>query len=134
MPPMIDHRGDGNADLGAHAAEHDDGQDDGALQKREELRIDEALARAEERAGKTAEAGPDGERRELGVGGVDAERAAGDLVLAQRLPRAPDRQAAQAQGDPGGEQGQPQDHVEEEDGAIERRELEPEDGGEAARR
>ena len=57
---------------------------------------DEALARREERAGEAAEAGADGERRELGVGGVDAERAAGDLVLAQRLPGAPDAAAAAA--------------------------------------
>ncbi len=41
------------------------------------------------------------EGRELGVGGVDAERAAGDLVLAQRFPGAADRQAAQPHGDEG---------------------------------
>ena len=49
----------------------------------------------EERAGEAAEHGADGEGGELGVGGVDAERAAGDLVLAQRLPGAADRQPAQ---------------------------------------
>ena len=50
-----------------------------------------------------------GKGGELGVGGVDAERAAGDLVLAQRLPGAADRQPAQPHGDEGGEQRQRQD-------------------------
>ncbi len=60
------------------------------------------------------------ERGELGVGGVDAERAAGDLVLAQRLPGAPDRQPAQPQRDEGGEQRQREDQVVEEDRAVDR--------------
>ena len=51
---------------------------------------------AKKRAGEAAEHGADGKGGELGVGGVDAERAAGDLVLAQRLPGAADRQAPQA--------------------------------------
>ena len=46
-------------------------------------------------AGEAAEHRADREGGELGVGGVDAERAAGDLVLAQRLPGAADRQPAQ---------------------------------------
>ena len=57
---------------------------------------DEALPHGEERAGEAAEHGADGEGGELGVRGVDAERAAGDLVLAQGFPGPPDRQAAQA--------------------------------------
>ena len=44
---------------------------------------------------KPAEHRADGERGELGDGGVDAERAAGDLVLAQRFPGAADRQPPQ---------------------------------------
>ncbi len=56
---------------------------------------DEALAGREERAGEAAEHRADRKRGELGVGGVDAERAAGDLVLAQRFPGAADRQPAQ---------------------------------------
>ena len=52
------------------------------------------------RAAKNAPAKPPNtapmrERRQLGVGRVDAERAAGDLVLAQCFPGAPDGQAAQ---------------------------------------
>ena len=66
----------------------------------EGLRADEALARGEERAGEAAEHGADGEGGELGVGGVDAERAAGDLVLAQRFPGAADRQPAQPDASP----------------------------------
>ena len=58
---------------------------------------DKALPRGEEGAGKAAEHGADGKGRELGVGGVDAERAAGDLILAQGFPGAPDRQLAQPQ-------------------------------------
>ena len=58
------------------------------------------------RAAKNAPAMPaeqraDREGGELGVGGVDAERAAGDLVLAQRLPGAADRQAPQPRDDDG---------------------------------
>ena len=67
----------------------------------------------------------------LVVGGVDAERAAGDLVLAQRLPGAPDRQPAQPHGDEGGERDERQDHVVEEDRAVDRAELEAERRGEA---
>ena len=104
-----------DADLAAHAAQHDDGEDDGALDEGEALRADEALAGGEERAGEAAEHGAQREGGELGVGRVDAQRLAGDLVLAQRLPGAPDRQAAQAQHDEVGEQGQRQDQEVEED-------------------
>ena len=71
--------------------------------------------RAEERAGEAAEQRAHGEGGELGVDGVDAERAAGDLVLAQRFPGAPDGQAPHALGDAVGQQRQRQDHVIEED-------------------
>ena len=67
----------------------------------------------------------DGERRELGVGGVDAERAAGDLVLAQGFPGAPDRQPPQPQRDEGGEQRQRQDHVIKKDRAVDRANSSP---------
>ena len=46
---------------------------------------------------------------------VDAERAAGDLVLAQRLPGPAERQPAQAQRDPVGQQREAEDDVIEED-------------------
>ena len=81
------------------------------------------FARGEERAGEAGEHRADGEGGELGVGGVDAERAAGDLVLAQRFPGAADRQPAQPDGDEAGEQGQRQDQIIEKDDAIERREF-----------
>ena len=88
---------------------------------------DEALPRGEEAAGEAAEHRADGEGGELGVGRVDAERAAGDLVLAQRLPGAADRQAAQAHGDEVGEQRQRQDHVVEEDVEVDAVEFEAEE-------
>ncbi len=52
---------------------------------------------------------PRRKRRELGVGRVDAERPAGDLVFAQRLPGAADRQLADAGHEQVGDQGQDQD-------------------------
>ena len=93
---------------------------------------DEALARREERAGEAAEHRADGEGGELGRRGVDAERAAGDLVLAHRLPGAADRQAAQPERDEVGEQRQRQDQVEQEHHAMRRRIVETEGRGEAA--
>ena len=74
---------------------------------------------------------PSAKARELGVGGVDAERAAGDLILAQRLPGAPDRQASQPHRDEGRQQRQAEDDVVEEDRAVDRAELQPEHGREA---
>ena len=103
-------------------AEFDEGEAFGA---------DEALAHGEERAGEAAEHRAEREGGELGVGGVDAERAAGDLILAQRLPGAADRQTAQAQRDEVREQRQRQDQIEEKDGAVDRRIGEMEDRGEA---
>ncbi len=70
--------------------------------------------------GQAAEHGADGEGGELGDGGVDAERAAGDLVLAQRFPGAADRQPPQFQRHEIGDQGEAEDHVIEEDDALDR--------------
>ena len=98
--------GDDDAELAAEAAEHDDREDDEGFDRGEALGRDEALAGGEERAGEAAEHGADGKGGELGVGRVDAERAAGDLVLAQRFPGATDRQPAQAQRDEIGDQGE----------------------------
>ena len=82
---------------------------------------DVALARAEERACKPTEQRAHGEGGELGVDGVEAERAAGDLVLAQRFPGAPDGQPPHALRDEGDEQRQRQDHVVEKDRAVDGR-------------
>src|SRR5262249_40209714 len=84
------HRGDRDADERAHAAKHYDGEDGRGLQELKRLRVHEALTRAEERAGEPAEERTHGEGGELGVDRIDPKRAAGDLVLAQRFPRAPD--------------------------------------------
>ena len=67
------------------------------LDEGEALGADEALPGGEERAGEAAEHRAEREGGELGVGRVDAQRLAGDLVLAQRLPGPADRQPAQAQ-------------------------------------
>ena len=67
------------------------------------------------------------EGRQLGVGRIDAERAAGDLVLAQRFPGAAERQAAQAQGEPVGQQREREDHVIEEDDPLARAEVDAEE-------
>ena len=48
--------------------------------------------------------GAEREGREFGVGRVDAERAAGDLILAQGFPGAADRQPPQPQRHEVGEQ------------------------------
>ena len=116
-----EHRRQRDADLRAHAAEHDDGQNRRRLDEGEALGADEALPHGEEGAGQAAEEGAEREGGELGVGGVDAERAAGDFVLAQRLPGAADRQPAQPHGDEVGEQRQAEDDVVEEHLAVQRR-------------
>ena len=51
---------------------------------------------------------------------VDAERAAGDLVLAQSLPGASDRQPPEAQRDEVGHKRERQDQIEQEDRAVDR--------------
>ena len=80
----------------------------------EAFRTDEGLAGGEEGAREAAEIGADGEGRQLGVGDIDAERPAGHLILPQRLPRSAERQAAQAERDPVGQQSQAEDDVIEE--------------------
>src|SRR3989304_224638 len=80
----------------------------------------------------SARIGAAGEGRELGVGRVDAERAAGDFVLAQRFPGAADRKPAQADGDEVGEQREREDHVIEKDDPVQRREFETESLRESA--
>ena len=80
---------------------------------------------------KPAEHGAHGEGGELGRGCVDAKRAAGDLVLAQRLPGASDRQPPQPQRDPVGEERQRNDEVVEKHGALRRRVGEAESRGKA---
>ena len=89
------------------------------------------FARRKERPGETREHRAHGKGSQLGVGGVDAERAAGDLVFAQRLPCAADRQPAQAHGNKGSEQRERENDIIKENDAIERRELQPEDCGKA---
>ena len=124
-------RGDGDAELRAHAAEHDDGENGRRFDEGEAFRADETLTHGEERAGKAAEHRAEREGGELGVGGVDAERPAGDLVLAQRFPRPPDRQPAEPQRDEIGEEREREDQIEKKDRAVDRRVGEMEDRGEA---
>ena len=88
----------------AHAAEDNDREHQGGFAEGEELRTDEALPRSEERSGEAAEHRAHGKGSELGIGGIDAERAAGDLILTQRFPGAADRQSPQPQRYPVGQQ------------------------------
>ena len=134
MPPIMTTAAIAMPIMRAHAAEHDDGEDHRRFQEDEGFRADEALARGEERAGEAAEHGADRKGRELGVGGVDAERAAGDLVLAQRLPGAADRQAAQPLVTKAVSSASSQDQVVEEDLVVGRAHRQAEDLGEAVRR
>ena len=92
----------------------------------EAFRADEPLPRGEETAGEAAEHRADRKRRQLDVGRVDAERAAGDLVLAQRFPGAADRQPADAQREQVGDQRQRQDQVIEKDHSLVGREVDAE--------
>ena len=98
------------------AAQNHHGENDRRFQEDEGFRRNEALADCEEGTGKAAEHRADGEGRELGVGGVDAERAAGDLVLAQCFPGPADGQPAQAVGDEIGQQRQQQGGNDDESG------------------
>ena len=70
-----------------------------------------SLTRGEKAACETAEHGAYRESRQFGVAGVDAERSAGDFVLAQCLPCAPDREPAQPLCDEIGDQRERQDDV-----------------------
>ena len=115
-----------DAELRTHAAEHDDRQHQRRFLEGEGFRADESLSRGEERAGKAAEHRAGRERRQFGRGGVDAERAAGDLVLAQCFPGAADRQPAQPDRHPVGEQRQRQDQIEQKHDAMGRREFDAE--------
>ena len=64
-PEAADHhdRGQRDAELGAHAAEHDDREDSRRFDEGEALRADEGLARGEEGAGEAAEHRADARRR-----------------------------------------------------------------------
>src|SRR5260221_7968516 len=109
-----------DADLAAHAAENDDREDDGGFHEIEALGTDEALPRRKERPGKPREHGADRESRELGVARIDAEGTAGDLVLAQSLPGAADRQLSNSQREPAGDEGEQQDDVIQPDDTMDR--------------
>ena len=113
--------------------------------KVKDSRADEALPRGEEAAGEATEQRAGSESGELGHGGVDAERAAGDLILPHRFPGASDWQPPQAQGHETGDEGEPQNDVIEKDDGVQwvvaqpeearegvapvRREGQPEKGG-----
>ena len=81
---------------------------------------------AKKRPREASEHGADGKSAELCGDGVDAKRAAGDFVLAQSLPGAPNGQAPQPQRDEIGEQRQHKDDVIKENGPVDRIEFEPE--------
>src|SRR5208282_731938 len=86
----------GDAKLRARAAEHDNGENGRAFGEGETRRRNESLPQGEETAGDSGEKSPEREGGELDIGGVEAERAASDLILAQRFPSAAQGQAPQA--------------------------------------
>src|SRR5579862_4942120 len=124
-----DDRRYGDADLAAHAAQYHDRQDRGRFQERERFRRDKTLSRGEKRAGKAGEHRAHGKCGELGIGGVDAERAAGNFVLAERFPGAADRQPPQPHGDESRKKRQRQNDVIEEDDPVDRTERQAEHRG-----
>ena len=107
------------------------GEDEGGFEEVETLRADEALARREERAGKSSEHRAHRERRQFRVRGVNPQRATRDLVLAHRLPGAADRQPPHPQRHPVGDQREREDEIEQKDDAVDRVVFDPEEGGEA---
>ena len=110
--------GDHDAELAAKPAQHHNREHKRRLCEGERLWADEPLPRREERAGETAEHGADGERGEFRGHRIDAERAARDLVLPERLPGAPNGQPPQPQRDEIGEEGQHQNNVIEENEPV----------------
>src|SRR5262249_24446568 len=115
-----DDGGQCNPELAAETSEHDDGEDRRRLHEGERLRADEALPRGEESSGKASEHRPGGESSKLADRGVDAERAAGNLILPHRLAGPPDGKAAQPQRDEIGENDEQKDYIAEEDDGVER--------------
>ena len=67
---------------------------------------------------KPAEHGAQCEGRQLGVGGVDAQRPAGNFVFTQGFPSAPDWQLAQTHGHEVGYQSEDQNEIEEENDPV----------------
>ena len=74
----------------------------------------------------------DGEGREIGRHGVDAERAAGDFIFAQCFPRSADGQTAQADRGEVRDERQDEDDVVEENDPVKGRVLDPEEAAECA--
>ena len=88
----------------SHAAQHDHAQDHDRVEQREALGADESLEGGEQPAGHTAEARAHGEGEQLHVARVDAHRLRGDLVLADRDPRAAYARILEPQRDEDGQQ------------------------------
>ncbi len=122
--------GERDAELRSAPAKNHDGEDGRAFDEGEARWRDETLAHREKRAGKATEHRAKREGGEFEFDRVEAERAAGDLIFAQRLPGAPDRQPAHAHGHEMGEQREAEDQVIEKDHAMDRREFQPECRGE----
>ncbi len=84
-----------HAEGGAHAAQHHDRQDQRRLEEGERGRVDEALIGGEKYPRQPGGGGAQHKRRQLHQHVIEPERAAGYLILAQRLPGAADRHARQ---------------------------------------
>src|SRR6202163_4819735 len=81
----------------AHAAQHHHRQHDDGFEQAEAFRAHELLRRRKDRAGDAAERRTHGERQQLYVAGIDAHRLGGNLVFADRFPRAAKARILQAE-------------------------------------
>src|SRR6478736_5749950 len=113
--------------------ERDDGENRRALDEGEARWRDESLAHCKESAGKAAEHRAKREGGEFQFHRIETERAAGNLVFAQSLPGAADRQPPQPHGDEIGQQSEAEDQIREKDHAMNRRKFEAECRGETVR-
>ena len=104
------HGGHNHPQLRPHAAQHHDGQNQRRFNKGERLRVDDALASGKKRTAKTSKHRAQGKGRELDAHGVQPQRAAGDFILAQRLPGAAYGHTNQAVANQQGDDGQQQSH------------------------
>ncbi len=111
-------RSEDNGKLRAHAAQYHNRQHEGRLGKGKGLRANKALARGEQRTGKTGKRGADGKGGQLDARRAQAQRAAGDFIFTQRLPRAAQRHTQQAVDHKQAQHHQQQRHQVEEDDAI----------------
>ena len=128
LQQLQQHRAGDHAPDAADAAEHHHDEDHHRDREAEHVRRRGLQLGDIEHPGHPGEAGADGEGEQLVAGAVDAHRAGGDLVLADRHPRPSDARVAQPYAD------QQQQCRERECDVVVRRGVDPEAVAEQARR